>query len=243
MVVAPDCFTRVGGSQYLNSSSTGQYQDYLVEEIVPFIQRTLQPTRWGVFGKSSGGFGAIILAMDYPDLFEAVADHSGDSNFELAYLPHFGKALDKFSKAGGPAKWLDQFWADEKPENRKDIETLDKLAMSACYSPNPQMELGIEFPFDLETGTFKPSVWEKWRNWDPIHRVARYRDNLQKLKQIYIDCGSKDEFALHWGARALVKELNKIGVTPHFEEFNDGHMSVAYRLDKSLPLLCRTLSA
>ncbi len=71
--------------------------------------------------------------------------------------------------------------------------------------------------------------------------VQKYKENLKKLRLIYIDCGTKDEFALHWGARALVQELRKIGLSPVYEEFDDGHMSISYRYDVSLPLLARAL--
>src|SRR5215467_1312665 len=86
IVAAPDCFTRVGGNQYINSAGTGRYEDHLVDEIIPFIDanyRTLGRGQWGVFGKSSGGYGSIVLGMHRPDVFCALADHSGDSNFEL----------------------------------------------------------------------------------------------------------------------------------------------------------------
>jgi enterochelin esterase-like enzyme len=58
MIVAmPDCFTRLGGSQYLNSTATGRYEDHLIEEVVPQLDaqyRTLAaPAHRGVFGKSS----------------------------------------------------------------------------------------------------------------------------------------------------------------------------------------------
>ncbi len=36
IVVMPDCFTAYGGSQYLNSSAVGNYDDYLVQELVPY---------------------------------------------------------------------------------------------------------------------------------------------------------------------------------------------------------------
>ena len=243
MVVAPDCFTKVGGSQYLNSTAVGRYQDYLIQEIIPYVNQEYSPTRWGVFGKSSGGYGAMILGMEYPEVFQVIGNHSGDSNFELSYLNGFWKALDKFKAAGGPAKWLDSFWDPSKIENRKDIDTLDKLGMSACYSPNPKSpHMGIDFPFDLETGVFRPEVWEKWREWDPVLRMDRRIENLKKLKFAYVDCGVKDEFSLHWGCRAIAGKLKKLGVETLHEEFNDGHMSVAYRLDRSLPLLVKSLS-
>ena len=35
ILVLPDCITRYGGSQYLNSSATGRYEDHLIDELVP----------------------------------------------------------------------------------------------------------------------------------------------------------------------------------------------------------------
>jgi enterochelin esterase-like enzyme len=108
IVAAPDCFTRVGGNQYINSAGTGRYEDYLVDEVIPFVDahyRTLPRGQWGVFGKSSGGYGSILLGLRRPDVVCAIADHSGDANFELCYLPDFPAALDAFREAGGPAAW------------------------------------------------------------------------------------------------------------------------------------------
>ena len=111
--VLPDCFTRYGGSQYLNSTAIGRYEDYLIEEIVPHIERTYRtlagPEGRGVFGKSSGGYGAITLGMKHPDLFGAVACHSGDMAFDLVYRPDFPKFLNAIQKAGGVEKWLNEF--------------------------------------------------------------------------------------------------------------------------------------
>ena len=244
IVVAPDCFTRFGGSQYRNSSATGRYEDYLAEEIVPFVRDRYPCGRWGVFGTSSGGYGAMVLAMLHPEVFSAVADHSGDSNFELSYLPDCGAALDAFREAGGPAAWLDAFWNDVNRGRRKHHKPLDTLAMAACYSPNPDSpHLGVDLPFDLETGAFRPEVWERWRSCDPVNMVERYAENLKRLDLVYIDCGRADEFHLQWGARALAAELRRHGVEPHYEEFDDGHFSVSYRYDVSVPMLARALEA
>ena len=243
IVAALDCFTRLGGNQYINSTATGRYEDYLVDEIVPFVQKTHPTGDWGVFGKSSGGYGSIVLGMRHPELFKVLADHSGDSNFELCYTGDFPDALDQFRDAGGPAAWLERFWADDNRHRRKYHKPLNVLAMAAHYSPNPRSpHLGIDFPFDLDTGEFRADVWDRWRQWDPVQMVARYKDNLQKLRLIYVDCGKKDEFSLVWGARALVSKLRAIGLDPHHEEFDDGHMSISYRYDVSLPLLVRALS-
>ena len=37
--VFPDCFTALGGNQYVNSSAIGRYADYLTRELVPFVDR------------------------------------------------------------------------------------------------------------------------------------------------------------------------------------------------------------
>ncbi|MBI4051939.1 MAG: esterase [Elusimicrobia bacterium] len=242
IVVAPDCFTRLGGNQYINSSAIGRYEDYLIREIIPFVNRTYRTGFWGVFGKSSGGYGSIVLGMRHPEVFKALADHSGDSDFELCYIPDFPEALDRFREAGGPVQWLKKFWEDPNRHRKRHLRALNMLAMAAHYSPNPRSPiLGIDFPFDLQTGIFKPEVWRCWQQWDPVRMVARYAKNLKKLRTIYVDCGSQDEFALHWGARALVAELRRHGLKPHYEEFEDGHMNIAYRYDRSLPLLVKAL--
>jgi len=55
IVVMPDCFTRLGGSQYLNSTATGRYEDHVVRELVPAIDARYRTNRRrAVLGKSSG---------------------------------------------------------------------------------------------------------------------------------------------------------------------------------------------
>src|SRR3954467_11024687 len=67
--VLPDCFTALGGNQYINSSAIGNYADYLTRELIPFVDREFRTLasrdHRGCFGKSSGGYGAIIHAMKY----------------------------------------------------------------------------------------------------------------------------------------------------------------------------------
>ncbi len=96
IIVFPDCMTRYGGSQYVDSTATGNYETYLIDEVIPFIERTLSTfadkKHRAIAGKSSGGFGALRLAMKHPDTFAAAACHSGDMAFELCYKPNFPAA-------------------------------------------------------------------------------------------------------------------------------------------------------
>ncbi len=243
IVAAPDCFTKLGGNQYINSTATGRYEDYLLDEVMPFVEKNYAVSRWGVFGKSSGGFGSMVMGMRHPDRVHAIADHSGDADFELCYMSDFPGALDSFREAGGPTKWLDRFWADENRHRKKHARALNILAMAAHYSPNPDSpHLGVDFPFDLETGEFKADVWARWQEWDPVRMAARHADRMRSLRLIYIDCGTRDEFALHWGARALAQRLRDHGLTVEHLQFDDGHMQITYRYDVSLPKLARALT-
>lgn len=244
IIVMVDCFTRFGGNQYINSSATGRYEDYIVDEIVPFIEKEYNVSSKAVWGKSSGGYGSIVLGMRHPEVFSALADHSGDSAFEYGYMLDFPRALDVFTEAGGPKKWLENFWSHPENRGRKNYhEALNTFAMAAHYSPNPKSkELGVDLPFDLETGEFRDDVWKRWLEWDPVRMVEKYADNLRKLKLIYMDCGIRDEFNLYWGSRIIHSKLNRMKIKHHYEEFNDGHMNVQYRYDISLPMIYGALA-
>jgi len=244
--VLPDCFTRYGGSQYINSTAIGRYEDYVIDEIVPFVDsnyRTIAaPEGRGVFGKSSGGYGAIVLGMRHPDVFGAVACHSGDMYFEMCYKPDFPKFINAVLKAGGLENWWSEFEKKVKKE-REDVEAVNILAMAAAYSPDPDRKpLPIDFPFDMYTGELRLDVWQRWLDHDPVYLAWRYADNLKKLRLLYLDCGTRDEFHLHFGARILVERLKSLNVPHEYEEFDDGHMNIPYRYDVSLPKIGRALA-
>lgn len=244
IVPMPDCFTRVGGNQYINSTATGPYDDYLHREVIPFVESRYKVSRRGVWGKSSGGYGSVVQAMLHPDVWQAAADHSGDALFEYCYVPDFPKALTAFRERGGPTRWLNWYW--RQPNRRKSdlYPVLNTIGMAAHYSPNPRSpHLGIDFPFDLETGEWRPGVWARWLAWDPVRMVDRFWRRLRKLRLLYIDCGTKDEWSLIWGARVLHAKLRAKGVRHVYEEFDDGHLNVSYRYDVSLPLMWKALRA
>ncbi|MEO6929780.1 MAG: alpha/beta hydrolase-fold protein, partial [Casimicrobiaceae bacterium] len=102
IIVFPDCFTSLGGNQYINSTAIGRYADYLTREIIPFVDREFRTLasrdHRGCFGKSSGGYGAIIHAMRYPEYWGAIADHSGDANFDLCYLTDWPRTLNELDR-------------------------------------------------------------------------------------------------------------------------------------------------
>src|ERR671924_2275416 len=172
VLVLVDCFTKFGGSQYINSTATGMYEEYITNEIVRLIDKNYNISSHAIMGHSSGGYGALILGMRHPDIFHALADHSGDSAFEYCYLPDFPKALEVYRRAGGPKRWLDHFWNKPNRHQQKDGPPLNVLAMAAHYSPNPKSkQLSVDLPFDLKTGEMLQDVWNRWLSWDPVRMV------------------------------------------------------------------------
>lgn len=246
ILAMPDCFTHLGGSQYVNSPALGRYEDYLVDELVPFVDARFrtraEAAHRGVMGKSSGGFGALSLGMKHPDVFAGVACHSGDMAFDLCYRVDFGPALRGLRKAGGIEPWLTRFRACRRKRSG-DVHVLNILAMSATYSPNVGAPPAYcDLPFDLETGALDANVWKRWLAFDPVRLADRYADHLRRLRLLYLDCGTEDEFFLDLGARQLVERLQWLGIPHEHEEFEDGHMSIPYRNDVSLARLTAALS-
>jgi enterochelin esterase-like enzyme len=242
--VFPDCITSMGGSQYVNSSSVGRYEDYIVDELVPFIDAEFRTTgQRGCIGGSSGGIGSFWLAARHPDVFQAFADHSGDSAFEHCYLgdvPAFVQAMAKYDYE------VEEFVRripDIQPKDEEFNTILNLLAMAACYSPNPDAPLGFEMPFDVYSGELKPDVWEKWRQFDPVNLVEPLQDNLRRLRLIFIDCGTKDQFRLFLGSRQVHLKLEQFGIEHVYEEYDSDHFLLRREQErKSIPMVVRALT-
>ncbi|HZE98325.1 MAG TPA: alpha/beta hydrolase-fold protein [Planctomycetota bacterium] len=239
IVVMPDCFTRYGGSQYLNSTATGRYEDHVVRELVPHIDATYRTNgRRAVMGKSSGGYGAMVLGMRHPDVFHALACHSGDMYFEYCYLPDFPKAIDQLRKHGGLEKFLKAWEKMPKRMAGNLHAAVNTIAMASCYSPRSTK---IDLPFDLETGSVRADVWKRWKAWDPVEMLDRHARDLKKLDGVFVDCGTRDQFALHHGMRIFAEKARRLGVRLKVEEFDDDHSSISYRYDRSFAFLQRYL--
>lgn len=245
VVALPDCFTKLGGNQYINSAAMGRWDDFLLTECVPFVERKFGcggPGRRGVFGKSSGGYGSIAHALLHPDFWSAAACHSGDMAFELCYLPEFPRLLRKLAKSDHSIpKWIDAFHAAPKAKD-DDIHDLMTLAMCATYDPDPSQPYGLRLPVTMDTCEIIPDRWANFMKWDPCVMVESRGEGLKKLKVLYIDCGDVDQYNLVYGARRLHRALEKMGVPHTYQEFPDNHTAVDYRMDISLPILARALA-
>jgi len=245
IVVMPDCFTYYGGSQYRNSHATGNYETYLVNELVPYVKKNYRVkdnrSHWAIAGKSSGGYGALTIAMRHCDIFGILACHSGDMGFEYCYQPDFPQTMIEIEKQGGILEFMQKFYTLPKKDSNSFL-ALNIIAMAAAYSSNKKIcPHFIDFPFDLKTGELRSDVWQKWLNCDPIHMLNSYENAVRQLK-IFIDCGIKDEYRLYAGSRIFSAKLKKYNIDHVYEEFNDTHMKINYRYDRSLEFISESMS-
>lgn len=245
VVPMPDCYTSLGGNQYINSTGVGRYADYVVQELVPFLSERVNVVQGrqgrGAFGKSSGGYGALVHAMYYPETWGGVATHAGDIGFEWVYRPEFPKTAAMLSACGGdPYRFLKNFWSKKKPGS-PDYSTLMTLAMAASYDPQDDAENVIRLPFDIHTLELDKSCWERWLQHDPLNLLDSHADQLGALELLYIDVGSRDQYNIQYGTRAFVNRMNQLGIEHYFEEFDGTHSGLDWRLDISLPKLARKL--
>lgn len=244
VVAFPDCFTRLGGNQYINSAAMGPWEDVLIDEVVPLVEQHFGcggNGRRGVFGKSSGGYGSMVHAFRRPDCWAAAACHSGDMGFDLCYLSEMPSLLRAIAKKGSIERWITEFEAGPKWKG-DDIHQLMTLAMCATYDPDPSAFCGIRLPVDAETCELIEERWRNWRSWDPVNMADSHAENLKQLKALWIDCGDADQYDLVYGARRLHRKLTAAGVDHVYEEFADNHSSVDYRMDRSLPFLAKAIS-
>jgi len=248
VAVFPDGATRLGGTQWTDASAVGRYQTYVAEAVVAEVEARFGtlPARKAraVVGKSSGGYGALRMGRDRPDVFAHVACHSGDACFEYCYMLDLPKAASALIGAPSPAAWLEAALARARETKLRgeDLAVLNVLAMAAHYSPDPRAPLGLALPFELPSGRIRADVWARWQAEDPVRFVPASLDAYRRLTTVFLDCGTRDEFHLRWGARQVAESLRAGGVEPVHQEFEDGHMGINYRYDASLAVIVPRLA-
>ncbi|MDA8330254.1 MAG: alpha/beta hydrolase-fold protein [Candidatus Dormibacteraeota bacterium] len=247
ILVFVDCWTSLGGSQFLDSPGTGRYHSYLCDEVVPAVDARLRTIadrdHRGVAGKSSGGYGAMVTPLLRPDLFSGLASHAGDAMFEFCYLPEFPETIrvlrDHYQ--GSFARFWEEFRARPGQSRPTDHTLVNSYCMAACYSA--ASDGTPEMPFSVETGEMIPAVWDRWLEWDPVRMVTARPDAASQLKAVYLDGGRSDEFHLEVGATAVRASLERVGVADiRLELFEGGHGGIEYRYPTGIRHLIEVFS-
>lgn len=220
IVVMPNALNAFGGSGYSNSITTGDWETFIARELVAYIDshyRTL-PTRAsrGLAGHSFGGYGALRIAMKFPDVFSSVYAMSS-----CCLLPP-GAATTRPSSA-------------EKIQSLADVAKADfgtkaQFASSAAWAPNPK---NPPFYLDLPTknGEAQPQVLARWAANAPVAMFDQYVPHLKQLNGIALDCGDADWLLA--GSREYSRLLTSYGITHDFAVYPGDHLNgVAGRIEK-----------
>jgi hypothetical protein len=247
MLVFVDCWTSLGGSQFLDSAGTGHYHSYLCEEVVPAVDASFATIadrdHRAVAGKSSGGYGALVSALLRPDLFGALASHAGDALFEYCYLPEFPTVVRELRDhyQGSFANFWSDFRSRPALSRPGDAALINTWCMAACYSAT---SAGVpELPFDEATGVMRPAVWQRWLDWDPVRLIAARPEAARSLRAVYLEGGRRDEAYLDVGAGAVAAGLEQQGLASVcLELFDAGHLSIEYRYPISARYLAEAMS-
>jgi len=249
IVAFVDAWTSYGGSQFVDSTSTGPYQSYLCDEVVPFVDGRY-PTaadrdRRGITGKSSGGYGAMVIPMMRPDVFGALASHAGDALFEASYMsgiPSVVRTLrDEFE--GSYEVFFERFTETDPKPFEKFGDPIMWYGCAASYSPDRDNPGKALLPFDIETGRLIDDVWQQWLDFDPVRMAPRSADALRSMRRIYLDAGKGDEYFLDLGAAAFARELDAIGAEYTLDLFEGKHGGLTYRYPGAIRELVLALSA
>jgi S-formylglutathione hydrolase FrmB len=238
VIAFPDCVTRYGGSQYLDSAGTGLYQSHLVDELLPWLEThyRVRPDAAGraVAGRSSGGFGALRLVLDRPGLFAHCASSAGDLHFQMSLRPELARAPSAFARLGG----LEAFLA-RVPELRSlgddEALALNLCALAGSYSPCDTPP-GFHLPIDLESGELDEERFARWRAQDPAELVltGQGATALKTLGTLYVEAGDRDEYHADLGARVFAHRCGTQGVAVEHLSYPGGHRGGTERWEAML---------
>ena len=226
--------SKMGGSFYVNSPVTGNWEDYIVKDVVSFVDsrfHTLpQAESRGITGHSMGGFGALNIAMHHPEVFGAVYSMSPGLFDENGLAESFMFAGDR----------LIQDFVDYEAElaslppedaQRKMFAAPEEfsLAYGYAFAPNPDRHPPyFDYPY-TEIGGQLVRNEEIWKNWESgfggiAEEAMQYKENLLKLKGIVVDYGIRDENPwIPKGSEYYGEQLTAAGIPVKVERYEGNH--------------------
>lgn len=222
-MVVPDCRNRWGGSQYLNSPAQGNYADYILDEVIPLLEKHFgtpaTPRDRIIAGHSSGGFGALRLAMMAPERFGAVIALSPDTDFEVTHKPLAGEQVVRSVTPRQMKRYIANTSEMARPSSNL-VQIM--LGLSAAYAPKGPNEPGeFHWLYD-EQGNWQSEVWQNWLEEDPVVIARRNPHVFMPYHRIYLDGAEHDEFGAQKGAKVL-RDLIKPTTRVQFYESPNGH--------------------
>lgn len=202
------------GSFYTDSPLYGNYETYIAKDLIKHIDENYSTFadkgKRAIAGHSMGAYGAMKMAVKYPENYCAVAAFSGPMNTILwdAVLPLI------LEENGNQTPY------NFTPDDEK-IFTTETFSMAGAFSPNLENPpYYVDFPVD-ENGEIVLSLMDKWN----IHNPAEIARTLstETAPALYFDCGTNDEFRLMQQNLSLADTLEKYNIAHTFESFEGNH--------------------
>jgi enterochelin esterase-like enzyme len=226
IVVMPNAYTRYQGSMYSNSPTNGNWEDFIVQELVPYVDdhyRTFaNSTSRGIAGHSMGGYGAAMIAMKHPGVFSCaylLSPWGLTPNFE-------GDIPARAAAVHTPAEF-----------DQADFDVRLHIAAAAAWSPNPNKP-----PLYLDLPVQGEEIRNKWVANSPMALIDQYAATSPRLKAFVFDAGKQDK-QIAAEARQFDVALTQKGIPHNFELYDGDHTNhVASRIQyKALPFFSRNL--
>ena len=236
ILVTPNGSNLVGGSFYTNSPVTGNWEDYILKDVIGFVDenyRTIRsPKGRGIAGHSMGGYAAFNMAMHYPDIFGAayllspgLLGEKGLADFHV---------LNPEKRVLNLLKIMQDIHSLQGEDMLKSLSKLDgpnalAMAYGMAFAPDPAAGPPFfDYPYKEQNGEVvkDPKVWALWENGmgNLKQKVQEYHDNLAKLRGIAIDYARQDR--LDWiprGSEYLAKLLTKTGIPNELYSYDGNH--------------------
>jgi len=232
ILVMPDTFTSLGGNQFLDTPVMGNWGKWLADDLRNELSARYEISGFGLVGKSSGGYGAIVRAM-FDDCWQAVACHSGDMGFDAMFRADLLATNTRLQLKGGGEAFL-QYVRDAGSLSGDSFHDLMMIGMGASYDPQNWKSL----PLDERTGVIDEEAFSRWKNWDPLELIETH----QNLPPLWLDCGNADQYNIQYGMRRFCDRLKELDIEHEWEEFDGTHSGIDHRLDLSLPWLVSNLN-
>lgn len=239
IVVMPNGNNALGGSFYTNSTTTGNWDDFISSELVAFIDRKYRtlarPESRGLAGHSMGGYGTFAVGMRHAgDVFGALYSLSG--------------CCTQFSNDPGPGTTWTAVTAAQSLADARKLTFIQRvsLALAAAFSPNPSSPpLFYNSPFvrNGETWESVDAVYRQWVEHAPLSMIPSHAERLKRLRGFAFDVGLSDQLVSPRSLAAMDTALTNAGVRHTYETYDGDHTNrIAARLAaRLLPFFSQTL--
>lgn len=217
VLVTVDMNTPLGSSWYVNSSATGNWEDFVTQELVPYIDanfRTLpQRESRGIAGIFIGGYGAIRLGMRHPEVFGSV------------YAMHPVGTGTGVRVSMTIPNWDILENAKSLEDVKTDMGTRIFTTMFQAHMPNqskPPLYIDLPARRDADGLVIGSRDMDRFRNNFYLETmIPQYADNLKSLRGFKFDWSRNDANFDHvYANQAFTHKLNEFGITHEAEEYN-----------------------